>query len=774
MKNIILFALAMLGGSFITQVSGQDLSLTGSPASYSPQIVNIQSIGKLSGIAFTRDAVYRSDDDGAAWVEIGPVKRTSQAIAQVHFANASDGWLLLADTAAANIEIRRTTDGGASWTAEPIAIDPQVLSGASVDGARLTYISSTAEWNLTIPLETSSNFRGQIVLGSADRVTWNLRSRNVDFNSPEAVSNEVVAGGWTLRTDGNCYGQKTGCVQETHLFTDGREITPPQIRELARRDRDRAIKTGTPMFAAPGGTTRTSLNRGFDMCNAPTAAQMLTWWNASPLYDMNIYMSGRNRACSTQANLSASWVNQVTAMGWGLIPTVVGYQSPCTASITTVKLSYDLATAETQGRGEADIAVAAAINLGLTAGSILYYDMERYDETVSTPGCRTATTAFLKGWTDRTKELGFKSGVYGSPKNAQEDWVTLAPASKPDAIWMARWDNNTSVWAYLSFPTFPTTEWANHQRIKQWQAPHNETWGGVTFNIDGNNADGPVAGVTILKNRAADFDGDGKSDVSAFRPSEGIWYVLLSVDFTFKGVGFGNASDVIAPGDFDGDGKTDYCVFRPADGYWHILTKANQYNPRQFGAAGDIPVPADFNGDGKTDIAVFRPSNGVWYIANSDSQGSITIIQFGQAGDKPVPGDYDGDGRADLAVYRPSSGTWYILRSSDMSFYGVGFGLATDMPAQGDYDGDGRTDQAVYRDGMWYLLQSTAGFGVVQFGQTGDLPATGDFDGDGRSDVAVFRPSTGVWYTLRSTAGFWAVAFGQSGDRPVESAYLPQ
>ena len=43
--------------------------------------------------------------------------------------------------------------------------------------------------------------------------------------------------------------------------------------------------------------------------------------------------------------------------------------------------------------------MAAAVNLGLAAGSILYYDMERYDETTATTGCRTATTAFLKGWT---------------------------------------------------------------------------------------------------------------------------------------------------------------------------------------------------------------------------------------------------------------------------------------------------------------------------------------------------------------------------------------
>ena len=32
-------------------------------------------------------------------------------------------------------------------------------------------------------------------------------------------------------------------------------------------------------------------------------------------------------------------------------------------------------------------------------------------------------------------------------------------------------------------------------RIHQYQGGHNETWNGVTFNIDSNFEDGPVAGL---------------------------------------------------------------------------------------------------------------------------------------------------------------------------------------------------------------------------------------------------------------------------------------
>ncbi|HEX8737460.1 MAG TPA: FG-GAP-like repeat-containing protein [Pyrinomonadaceae bacterium] len=292
----------------------------------------------------------------------------------------------------------------------------------------------------------------------------------------------------------------------------------------------------------------------------------------------------------------------------------------------------------------------------------------------------------------------------------------------------------------------------------------------VGYNIHDKYSVNPIL-ARYLNNapRDFDFDGDGKADVSIFRPSTAAeWYWLNSANNQSSGIQFGIASDKPAPADFDGDGKTDVSVFR--DGDWYRLNSSNNsFVAAHFGQTGDIPVPADYDADDKADLAVYRAGN--WYILNSASD-SFRAEQFGIASDKPVTADYDGDGKADLAVYRAAEGTWYVQQSRD-GFFGVQFGISSDKPVAADYDGDGKTDVAVYRpaDGTWYLLRSNLGFTAAQFGASTDKPVPADYDGDGKTDLAVYRD--GNWYLLRSTAGFTATQFGTASDQPVPNAFVP-
>ncbi|HEX8612783.1 MAG TPA: DUF1906 domain-containing protein [Telluria sp.] len=226
--------------------------------------------------------------------------------------------------------------------------------------------------------------------------------------------------------------------------------------------------------------------KGFDACTAPSVSRMQAWWTNTPWSFVGVYIGGSARACS-QPNLTATWMNTTRAQGWRYELLWVGPQAPCTTYAS--RMSSNTTTANQQGRNQAILAYAALRDLGFgtALGTPVVYDLEAYPNNA---GCRAAVKAFMQGWVDQLRVAPAQvPGVYGSAcASYLNDFASLA--RPPHFIVAAQWDGNQST-SVLSCVN--GGYWTNHQRIKQYRGGHNETWGGVTINIDSNCANGPMA-----------------------------------------------------------------------------------------------------------------------------------------------------------------------------------------------------------------------------------------------------------------------------------------
>ncbi|MBA7659035.1 Ycf48-like protein [subsurface metagenome] len=286
----------------------------------------------------------------------------------------------------------------------------------------------------------------------------------------------VGAGGSAI-TDASGVYTTTGLIAGTYTLTPSKSayVFSPPTRTVS-----------VPPSATGQDFTgeRIRAVQGFDTCEAPTTAQMQTWWNNSPYRDVGIYTGGSHRACP-QYNLSPEWVSEVAAQGWHFIPLWVGPQAPCTEFHH--RISYDPSTAFTQGIQEADKAINKADELRLVSqsgeGPIIYYDMEGYDTRIS--NCRDAVNSFISGWVSGLHAQGYQAGAYGAATgSAVDDWFSIG--NVPDVAWIAHWyrsryDPNASVYGV---PGVPDSHWNNHQRIRQYAGDHDEPWGDVKLNID--------------------------------------------------------------------------------------------------------------------------------------------------------------------------------------------------------------------------------------------------------------------------------------------------
>ncbi len=115
--------------------------------------------------------------------------------------------------------------------------------------------------------------------------------------------------------------------------------------------------------------------------------------------------------------------------------------------------------------------------------------MEGYTTTDAV--CSKVVQQFVGAWVAKLHALGYLAGVYGSAASTIRDMIPLTTTgAAPDQVDIGNWNGNPNV---FGDPYVPDSYWPDHQRIHQYRPSHNETYGGVTINIDNDSLDAAVA-----------------------------------------------------------------------------------------------------------------------------------------------------------------------------------------------------------------------------------------------------------------------------------------
>jgi hypothetical protein len=318
--------------------------------------------------------------------------------------------------------------------------------------------------------------------------------------SPLRVTKEAAvatAGGFGLEGDVSSYSVRTAGVEVTVTWSRSPRVVSRALgRNLLLGANGRAAngsKAAVPGAPATGsaqqgrpylrGSTFTGL--GFDACAAPSPSQMAAW-SRSPYRGIGIYIGGINMACA-QPNLTRNWIKHEIASGWHPAPLYVGLQA-AGSGCGCRTLSLNTAQAHSEGIAAGRDAVTHAKRLGILPGNPIYYDMEGH----STGGSNTAAVlAFFSGWTSTIHAARYISGVYGSASTTMSSLVPKYHTQyrEPDDIWIADWNGQRST----HDPYVPASEWSHRQRLHQYAGAHNESYGGVTINIDNDFLNGATA-----------------------------------------------------------------------------------------------------------------------------------------------------------------------------------------------------------------------------------------------------------------------------------------
>jgi len=619
-----------------------------------------------SGVNFSLGALWRTDDGGATWLP------TSLPLGEaVYFVDSQNGWLA---GGPAGDQLFYTNDAGRTWTAsQSFAQENTTITLATpqfsdsnhgilpvfrvMDGLAHLEIYTTNDgrtWKLLRSNEVNSSsdslpltwpnahiifmINGNELLRITNIETTKLGTNPI-FESIHELDMFSANYGWAKWENGSCEknAEITTCSFTTKLLRtfDGGQTWDTLTLPLAQSDQITQTSVTENLTAQSDlselGNIETMAGQGFDKCGIPTVSQLQTWKTDGPYIAVNLY-GGSCRGC-TNTVLTENYVSSISQQGWRFIPTWVGPQAPSYGGTCTNRFSLNTTTAYNQGVTEANSAISYFASLGFE-GSVIYYDLE-----MTSNNERAAAQSFINGWVYQLNASGWKAGVYGAASAAHlSDFDSIA--NKPDVIWPAAWyhnsgqghyDPNATVWVNQSY--FPNTLWPTHQRIRQYEGGHYETYGSVTLNIDSNVIDGIVAifngsGTTIPSGFNKILSDIGvalyKKNYSGGQPDY-VQVVNLNQGASVKLMTGSMASPGTGGGPFGGNNPTFTST--------SLATAWNSFNSSTSGAFC-ITNGAFYSGPAynPTPLAFALKQNGVMvsdgYSGSSDPSGAVMMLEL--------------------------------------------------------------------------------------------------------------------------------------------------
>ncbi|WP_018352119.1 FG-GAP repeat domain-containing protein [Longispora albida] len=302
----------------------------------------------------------------------------------------------------------------------------------------------------------------------------------------------------------------------------------------------------------------------------------------------------------------------------------------------------------------------------------------------------------------------------------------------------------------------------------------------------------------------ADFNGDGLGDTAMLydygNGDIALWTMTGQYDtgpaaprLAWQGNGFGRGTQFVTAADFDGDGRSDVGLYYSDPRYSQEASFVTlpgtasgdfgqarlRWSSKQADTGVRQVVPGDFNGDGRVDLAIFRQFNDagaqVRVLLATDRATLRDPVTWWSAyswgaGTRAVSGgDLNGDKKTDLTLFYDYGdghvSQFTMTATGDGGFAGPAlswdaprWGRGTKLVQAGNFAGDGRADTALLYDygnghvSIWVL--SAEGTltrwwdGPVWGGGTKFLAAGGYSAKGGRDDLALFYDYGGAHQAL--------------------------